>query len=293
MRLRPLIGWVVFFSLVAVIAKALPSPRATFYFLQGKHEFSSHNYEAALLSYKKAIDADPTFARSYVELGSTYHALDKYPEAEKALKDAIAVGDDSCARCGLGMIYRETGRSSEAEASLRKSIELNPTDACPYDQLGRLYYDTKQYAKAIDAFKQKNNLKQDAVTYHFLANSTYNLGKAEESLPLYQQAVVMSPEYEKAFVDLGRTYGMLGRYKEASEALERAIELKPDDLQAHSFLGVTRFMQNDREGAMEEYRLIMKKDPALAAELLKGLNELSREAQKLQGQKVWSLDPVK
>jgi tetratricopeptide (TPR) repeat protein len=293
MRFRSIIGWVVFFSLLAVMAKALPSPRATFYFFQGKQHYSSGNYEAAVHSFQKSVDADPAFARGYVDLGSSFYALDRYTDAENAFKHAIAIQDDSCARCGLGMIYRLTGREADAETALRKSIELNAKDPCPYDQLGRMYYDAKNYPKAIEAFEQKNKLQRDAVTYHFLANSTYNLGKIEKSIPLYQHAVDLGPKSERAFVDLGRAYGVLGRYKEAATALERAIELKPDDLQAHSFLGVTRFMQNDRERAMQEYRLILKKDPDLAAGLLRGFDELSKEAHKLQDKRVGTPDLAK
>jgi hypothetical protein len=40
-------------------------------------------------------------------------------------------------------------------------------------------------------------------------------------------------------IDLARAYSDLGQYPEATNSLERAVELQADDLQAHAFLGVT------------------------------------------------------
>ena len=281
MRFRSIIGWAVFFSIVAVIARVLPNPRATYYFFQGKNYFYAQEYEAAIGSYQKSVDADPSFARGYVELGSTYYALDKYPEAEVAFKNAITAQDDSCARCGLGMIYRLTNHPTEAEAELRKSIQLNSRDWCPYDQLGRLYYDKKQYAQAIVQFEQKSKLKPDAVTYHFLANSNYKLGRVKESLPLYQQAIDLSGDSDDLFVDQARAYNDLGRVADATKSLERAIEVNPENEQAHAYLGVTRFLQKDRDGAMKEYRWLLPKNPSVAAQLKRSLEELEEEAQRL------------
>jgi len=285
MRFRSILGWAVFFAIIAVIAQLLSPARAVYYLFQGKQRLHARNYQAALESYKKSVETNPGLARGYVELGSTYFILHRYPEAEAAYKQAIAIQDESCARCGLGMLYRNTNRTAEAEADLRKSIELNAKDSCPYFELGRLYYDTKQYEKAFDVFKQRNELTHDAVTYHFLANCNYRLGKVQESLPFYEQAVSLSPDYEDVFIDQARAYNDLGRVADAAKALERAIEISPENVQAHAYLGVIRFLQGDNEGALREYQWVLNKNPKVAAELKSGLEELEREAKALRRKK--------
>jgi tetratricopeptide (TPR) repeat protein len=290
MRIRSILGWIVFCLLIAVIAQLLSPARAIYYLFQGKQLFHARNYEAALESYKKSVEANPGFARGYVELGSAYSALNKYPDAEDSYKNAIAIQDDSCARCGLGRIYRVTNRTAEAEAELQKSIELNSKDYCPYDELGRLYYDSKQYAKALDVFEQRNKLKHDAVTYHFLANCNYKLGKIEESLRFYKQAADLSPDYDDVFIDQARAYQDIGQVAESTKALERAIELNPDNIQAHAYLGVTLFLQNDREGAIKEYQWLLKKDPPVAAQLKRSLEELKEDVKDLGRKKLGASD---
>lgn len=290
MRIRSILGWVVFCLLIVVIAQRLAPARAIYYWSQGNQLFYARNYQAALESYKKSVEANPGFARGYVELGSAYSALNKYPDAEDSYKTAIAIQDDSCARCGLGRVYRVTNRTAEAEAELQKSIELNSKDSCPYDELGRLYYDSKQYAKALAVFEERNKLKHDVVTYHFLANCNHKLGKIEESLRFYKQAADLSPDYEDVFIDQARAYQDIGRVAESTKALERAIKLNPDSIQAHAYLGVILFLQNDREGAIKEYQWLLKKDPSVAAELKKSLEELADEVKDLQRKKFLTSD---
>lgn len=67
-----------------------------------------------------------------------------------------------------------------------------------------------------------------------------------------------------------------------TKSLQRAIELNPQNLEAHAYLGVTLFLQNDRDGAMEQYRWLLTKNPTVAAELKKGLEELENEMKELK-----------
>jgi tetratricopeptide (TPR) repeat protein len=280
MSLRSMVGWGVFLFLVCILFQVLPNPRATYYFIKGKERFSSRNYEGAAAAFRESVNSDPNFARGFVELGITYRVLEKYPEAEQAFKQAMSVEPDSCAACGLGIVYRLQNRRDEAEASLTRSIKLNPKDDCPYNQLGRLYYDEKEYSKAIEAFEQELKIKPSAVSYHFLANSLYNSKRTKESIAPYLKATSLDPNYEEVLVDLGRAYHELGQYPEANNALERAVKLDPEDEKARSFLAVTQFISGHKQAAMEQYRWLLKKNPSLAAQLLQGFYELSEAAEK-------------
>lgn len=75
---------------------------------------------------------------------------------------------------------------------------------------------------------------------------------------------------------------MLARYSDASNAFEQALKLAPDDLQAHAFLGVTEFLDGNKEAAMKQYDYLLQHNPAIAAELLRGFGELSEELRKVE-----------
>jgi len=272
MRIRPVIGWGIFFILIAIIATHVPSGLGSFYFIKGKRLSASGDHQAAVQAYQQSISSDPKFARTYVELGTSYLALEKYSEAEAAFKQATALDDDSCASCGLGMVYHRQGRENEAAKALKKAISLNPNDTCPYDQLGRMYYDLGQYTESIEAFRLEIKLQPSSVAYHFLGNCYYFTEKFDDAVAAYQEAIRLTPNYEEAYIELGKVYNRLGRHADAIDAYQHALKIQPDDVIAHEGLGFTEFKQGNKDAAIRQYRILRDLDPKCAERLLREIN---------------------
>jgi tetratricopeptide (TPR) repeat protein len=264
MRLRPLIGWAVFFFLIAIIAQAVPSVSGSYYFIKGKRLYSKGDYQAAAVAYERAVSSDPDFARGYIELGSTYHQLEKYAEAEKAFSTAAGIHEDSCSQCGLGMVYHMQGKNKEAEAALKKAQELNPSDTCALNQLGRVYYDQERYQEAIEVFQKQINLNPTAINYHYLGASYSYLDKFKEAREAYLEALRVNPKYTTVYVYLGHASYRLGLYTEAIESYRKAIKAKPNDVVARVSLGLTEIRQGNIKAAIEQYEIVRHLDPAEA-----------------------------
>lgn len=272
MRARPVIGWGVFFLLVAIIANNVPSGLGGFYFIKGKRLSASGDHQAAVQAYQQSISSDPKFARTYVELGTSYLTLEKYSEAEAAFKQASAIEDDACASCGLGMVYHRQGREDEAVKTLKKAISLNPNDTCPYDQLGRMYYDLGQYTQSIEAFRQEIKLQPSSVAFHFLGNGYYFTGKLDEALAAYHEAIRLTPNYEEAYIELGKVYNRLDRHAEAIDSYQHALKIQPDNVIAHVALGFTEFKDGNKSEALRQYRILRDLDPGWAERLLREIS---------------------
>jgi superkiller protein 3 len=272
MRLRPIIGWAVFLFIVAIIAQAMPSVTGSYYFVQGRRLYSKGDYKGAVAAYERSVASDPKFARGYVELGSAYRELEDYSQAEKAYAKAVSIEEDSCAQCGLGMIYHLQNRNREAEAALNRAIALNPGDECAFNYLGRLYYDEERYPEAIQAFWTETTLRPRATTYHFIGNSYRYTDKFEEAVKAYREALRLSPNYTQVFVDLGHTYNGLGRHAEAIDAFRQAIKANPNDIETRVSLALTQLRHGDRRAAFEQYAMIQKLDPQRAETLAEAFN---------------------
>jgi tetratricopeptide (TPR) repeat protein len=272
MRARPVIGWGVFFLLIAIIASYVPSGLGSIYFIKGKLLSASGDHQAAVQAYQRATSSDPKFARTYVELGTSFLALEKYSDAETAFKQAMAIDDDACASCGLGMVYHRQRREDEAAKTFKRAISLNPNDTCPYDQLGRMYYDLGQYTESIEAFRQEINLQPSSVAYHFLGNGYYFTDKLEEARAAYQEAIRLTPNYEKAYIELGIVYNRLGRHADAIDSFQHALKIQPDDVIAHVGLGFTELQQGNKDAAIRQYRILRDLDPKWAERLLQEIN---------------------
>ena len=94
----------------------------------------------------------------------------------------------------LGAALGDLGRFAEAEKVLQQVIDLAPTFAKPYEDLGTLLAQQK---------------------------------KAEAAVPLLEKAVRLDPKLEEAHFQLGKALAMLGRGEEADAAFERCFALSP------------------------------------------------------------------
>lgn len=56
-------------------------------------------------------------------------------------------------------------------------------------------------------------------------------------------------------------------FTEAIEAYKQAICIKPDDAEAHYYLGLTYLLLEDRGSALQEYRILKDLDKDLANKL--------------------------
>ena len=67
---------------------------------------------------------------------------------------------------------------------------------------------------------------------HYELASIYakELGLLEKSLPYFEKAVALKPDYYNAIVDLGVLYGMMGNYNKGIDLLENALRSYPNDL---------------------------------------------------------------
>lgn len=267
MRLRPFIGWAVFFFLAAIIAQAVPSATGSFYFLKGKHSFARGDYEAAVAAYERSVSSDPEFARGYLELGLAYRQLEKYPQAEEAFKKAVTIYDDACGECALGMVLHDQGRNEEAEKALKKAATLNPRDTCAFNQLGRMYYKLERYPEAIEAFRSEINLRPSAIAYHFLGTCYVYDDQFEKAVTAYREALRLDPNSE-VYAPLGHAENYLGRKSEAIDAYRKALKADPNDIEVRLWLGLTELERGNKQAAWEQYEILRRLDYKSAEELL-------------------------
>jgi tetratricopeptide (TPR) repeat protein len=83
-------------------------------------------FEKAVAAYKKEIDANDKSDVAYFNLGRSYNKLNKDPEAERALRQAVKLKpEDVEYQTELGSILIKLAKYSEAVPVLRKALELD------------------------------------------------------------------------------------------------------------------------------------------------------------------------
>ena len=78
---------------------------------------------------------------------------------------------------------------------------------------------------------------ESAKDHYILGNYYLNLGKLEEAIIAYQQAIQIDPNHANAYFNLGLAYGRQGQLEQAIAAYQQAIQIDPNDADVYTNLG--------------------------------------------------------
>src|SRR5437588_13115145 len=97
--------------------------------IAGEIDASMHNYDLALVEYKKAIDMAPQQPGTHMHMGETYWSIGKWQSAQTEFKAELANDPNNCvARWKLANSMLEANESSDAAlAELNTSLDKCPT----------------------------------------------------------------------------------------------------------------------------------------------------------------------
>ena len=126
----------------------------------------------------------------------------------------------------------------QAESLLQKAIELDPTNAEAFYNLGKLYTSKKEYAKAIQAYDKAIDLDPSSPDAFFNLGFLYygrkDYSKAEA---LFLKVTELQPAYlDEAYFNLAVVQNLQGKKKESIGNLERALEVNPNNDRAKKYL---------------------------------------------------------
>ena len=124
-------------------------------------------------------------------------------------------------------------------------------------------------AESIDEDKQAAKENSDDATVYFDRGVDYlKSGMYKESIEEFKQAIKIDPDYAKAHKTLAYVYTNFYMYKEAIEVLKVAIERDPEHAMSYYNLGILYNSSNDKDSALEQYKILENLDFDLSDQLL-------------------------
>jgi tetratricopeptide (TPR) repeat protein len=156
--------------------------------ITGEIDESMHNYDGALVEYKKAVDLAPDQAATHMHMANAYWSISKWESARVEFEAALVHDPNNCtAHWKLGnTILEANGSPSDALTHLNKAAALCPT------------------------------LMQARVER---ARALVKLGRQEEALPDLQMAEKDSPKEPSIHFLLASVYRAQGKTAEAQEEM--------------------------------------------------------------------------
>jgi TolB-like protein/Tfp pilus assembly protein PilF len=224
---------------VAIDSVAATNPEARQAYLTGRfywNQRSQPDLKQAVSYFEQAIAIDKHYAPAYVGLADSYDlmslgalpAQEAFQRAKAAAQKALSV-DPAAAEAynALAMAtYRQDWDFAAAERDFKKAIELDPNDAVAHQWYGEFLGDLRRFDQSIAELK-----------------------KAKELDPL-------SP---MVGCDLADGYLHAGRGAEAEAELRRIIDLYPDFVPGHGYLGSVLIEEAKFDQALSEAQIYRQK----------------------------------
>lgn len=196
---------------------------------------SAGRSEEALRHVERALVLDPANGDAQYAAGRIYESQRKWPEAEAAYKKAVEVEAHRVYLDDLGALYLSMGRTDEAIAAFRRSIELTPDGFRGYRNLGVAYYMKGNLAEAASQFQKALAIQPEASLYANLGTVQFALGFYQESADAYERALEMPAGSNDHVIwgNLGDACRWTPHKKERSrEAYLRAAQLVQEQLRS-------------------------------------------------------------
>ncbi|UGQ47102.1 tetratricopeptide repeat protein [Massilia endophytica] len=186
----------------------------------------------ALATVETALKMVPDDAALLALKGMLLGETDR-AQAEAALRKAVEI--DPSSDSGwielAKLLGAEAEGAAEAEAAYRNVLERRPGDAAVWGALGHLLVQhTDRYVEATEIYRKATELDPaSAVAWNNLGNLLWEYGGApEEAEQAYQRSIASDAGYALPWCNLARLLEHVGRLDEALEAHGRARAIQPD-----------------------------------------------------------------
>lgn len=228
------------------------------------------DYDSAIKLGKIAIEYDKDNLEAYVDIGMLYYAKNDYKNTISAIKKAYdggyklpptvldcfsgsyyetedyknaieidielleKIGDDYKILCNISSCYQQLGQIYKATPFIERAIKADPgniTVFALHEALGETYYTLGYYKKASDAFNMAmGKLPKKAIDKSLL-----------EGVPDKDTILAYAAEVSKC----------MGRQREATKRLRKAIKTHSDDYASYLSLADSLMKQGERDEAIE------------------------------------------
>lgn len=184
-----------------------------------------------------APPAEPT-AAELLQKANTKREGDKYVEAVKLYDQVIAI-DPQLAEAHWGRCYSLNilQQPQDAIVSCNQALAINSSYVEALWSKGNSLDQQERYSDAIMLYEQALEIKPDfAEVWNNKGFSLYMLGNSRvpEAIEAYEKATTLKPDFADAWSNLGAALWDQGRFQEARDSVDRALQIDPKNKSAKS-----------------------------------------------------------
>jgi tetratricopeptide (TPR) repeat protein len=214
-------------------------------------------WDEAIAHYHRAIALRPALAAAHGNLADALRQQGRFEEALEAYQQALRLGGDSAeTHFGLASTYRLLSRHAEAARHYRRTLDLRPGTVEAQSGLAAALAADGRPDEALEAGGEALRTlgRAPAATAFELATTFLRLGRFDEAIAAYRQALALRPDDPDTLNNLGTALWELGRLEEAEAHYHRALALRAGDAEIRNNLGNALREQGRLDEAAACYR---------------------------------------
>jgi tetratricopeptide (TPR) repeat protein len=216
---------------------------------QGSAALRNGDIRTALVHLRAAVESAPDRAEAHRILAVAYHENDQGVESIEEFRTAIRLNpSDERARISLADALNAAGQDADAERVLREATESLPGAGEAHYHLGRVYRLMARNVDAVGAFER-------AAALNPIVGSDY----------LYET--------------IGAIHTVEANFDRAIDALQKRVDVSPNNAEAHRKLGEAYLQQNRPDEALAEFLVALLVDPR-SADTYAGIGQLQLQRGK-------------
>jgi tetratricopeptide (TPR) repeat protein len=187
----------------------------------GRANEGSGLVEKALACYMFGARLDPKNFDAHLGMARVYNKLNQSANAATAAKKALDVKFTGDAAWEFAHACIALNRPAEAKKALEKVFETDPENIAAQKELGIIYYNEKNYEKAIDLLKTAYGKAPDDALAFKIGKAYNEEGVADSALVYLKGPNNRKLSLPEASIELARLYFKLQKYDAAADEFEK------------------------------------------------------------------------
>ena len=249
----------------------------------GAAEAHQGKYEEAAARLRAALRLKPDYLPAWLSLAESLLLTGKWNESGSLYEEVVKkYPDNATAHYGQGRVYTARGDAAAAAKSYRRACELFPAYGAAHYALALEYRKLGETQKSQEQFSlyEANKTTVPPVEDPLLAavqelnfGATMHLrrsielekaGKIEEATRENEEALEIDPNEVQAHINLIILYGRAGQIEKAKQHYAAAVSLSPNRADAYYNYGVLLFKQREHREAEQAFELALQINPFYA-----------------------------
>ena len=209
----------------------------------------------AIVEFNKALQVDPTHARSYNSRGNAWRLKGELDLAIADFNEAIRIDPNfPFPYNGRAAAFYDKGDLDRAIADNTAVIRLNPTLAAPYNNRAIAWRDKGELDRALDDANEALRRDPKNVVVYSTRGAIWRMkGDLDRALADQDAAIRLDPRSSLPFLTRGDTHRYRGELSLALADYDQALRLSPDYIPAYVGRGLTFEKHGDLARAKAEY----------------------------------------